>query len=653
MNQQRKDDPNMHKKILRILTLALAILLLVTVLPQETFADDLEIKEIKNQITSTYKAAKRYSGRPSFSGYCASLVNWQLYLLGITEEKLGNNGNQEYDYFCKQSQTSGGYTVRAYPDERYNLKEALNFVSQDGTKKVYNMIVCFQSTNSAAGRRYGHAFLIHAIIDGIVYYSESSSVSVGGKYFPEGSAIAVSLEDFWQYYCKWDYEGLIYFGRKTYADECSAFTSNLYVSVNETTGLYSSPCTSELDPRSKYRYDVQAGEKVHVIGLYRNTEGECWYELDDGHNGFIPASKTTLISMDYSDIHVSNIVSPLNLRAGNRFSLKGQISSDHNRIYTVRAQIYQVEGDKLIQMDSATAMVDGNDYTLNGSSLSSNLAFRKLKKGTYLYMLAAVVGNYYCENGEVKLQWKTVPLWQARFEVTSSYKGANSVQFDANGGQIEMNQVEHAHGTPVGELPMPQRPGYRFQGWSTDKEGLNMVSANHVIEQNTVLYAQWTVDKNTQGWFPVDGTWYYLSGGQAHEGFFQDSGLVYYAEKGTPITGWKTVDGKHYYFGRNGVMQTGLLEVDGIRYLLGEDGAAMTGWAEVDGYTCYLNPNGSFCSGWQSIDGQLHYFDATSGKLVLTQNQSGNPFDFVVHDKNLASSLLDPILGLLSPVPGN
>ena len=100
-------------------------------------------------------------------------------------------------------------------------------------------------------------------------------------------------------------------------------------------------------------------------------------------------------------------------------------------------------------------------------------------------------------------------------------------------------------------------------------------------------------------------------------------------------------------------MQTGLLEVDGIRYLLGEDGAAMTGWAEVDGYTCYLNPNGSFCSGWQSIDGQLHYFDATSGKLVLTQNQSGSPFDFVVHDKNLASSLLDPILGLLSPVPGN
>ena len=86
MNQQRKDDLNMHKKILRIATLALAFLLLVTVLPQESFANDLEIKEIKNQITSTYKAAKRYSGRPSFSGYCASLVNWQLYLLSSHTE---------------------------------------------------------------------------------------------------------------------------------------------------------------------------------------------------------------------------------------------------------------------------------------------------------------------------------------------------------------------------------------------------------------------------------------------------------------------------------------------------------------------------------------------------------------------------------------
>ena len=110
---------------------------------------------------------------------------------------------------------------------------------------------------------------------------------------------------------------------------------------------------------------------------------------------------------------------------------------------------------------------------------------------TLSYMLAAVVGNYYCENGEIKLQWKTVPLWQARFEVTSSYKGASSVQFDANGGFVEMNQVECPKGTELGIPPLPQREGYRFLGWSTDPEGNNMIDRSFTVEQNTVLYAQW------------------------------------------------------------------------------------------------------------------------------------------------------------------
>ena len=103
----------MHKKILRIFSLALAILLLVSVLPQNISASEAEISEIRQQIISKYKLAKRYSGRDSFSGYCASLVNWQLYLMGITKEKLGNNGNQEYDYFCNLEYTSGGYRVHA------------------------------------------------------------------------------------------------------------------------------------------------------------------------------------------------------------------------------------------------------------------------------------------------------------------------------------------------------------------------------------------------------------------------------------------------------------------------------------------------------------------------------------------------------------
>ena len=155
----------------------------------------MQIKEIRDQITSTYKAAKKWSGRPSFSGYCASLVNWQLYLLGITEEKLSNNGNQEYDYFAKLTHTSGGYSVRAYSDNRFSLEEALNYVSENGTKNVYNMIVCFQSTNSAAGWRYGHAFLVHAILDGIVSASTASTTPrAAPSPFPSGNSAPTTAD---------------------------------------------------------------------------------------------------------------------------------------------------------------------------------------------------------------------------------------------------------------------------------------------------------------------------------------------------------------------------------------------------------------------------------------------------------------------------
>lgn len=643
----------MHKKILRILSLSLAILLLVSVIPQEISANDLEITEIRKQITSTYKAARRSSGHKSFSGYCASLVNWQLYLMGITEEKVSNNGNQEYDYFAKLNYTSGGYRVNAYPATRYDMEEALNLVSRDGTKDVYNMIVCFQSGNSAATRKYGHAFLVHAIIDGIVYYSESSSVSVNGKYYPEGSAIACPIKEFCEYYARWAvYEGLIYFGRKTYADECTYYPSNLYASVTESTGLYSSPCATQTDSRSKYRYDVMTGERVHVTGLYLNTAGEYWYQLEDGHEGYIPADKTSLISLDYSDVTATNITSPFNLRAGTRFGLKGQITSDHNRIYTIRAQVYSVNGEALEQVYSVTAMVDGLDYSLNGSSLSNNLAFRKLKKGTYQYQLAAVVGNYYYADGIMQLEWKTIPLWNSQFEVVSSRGGSSSVLFDANGGHAELNQLEVAKGTAIGSMPVPQRDGYVFAGWYTQREGGERIHEDHVIDANTVLYARWVINPSTSGWYPINGTWHYIHDGKTAPGFVEVDGLTYYTDdRGVPVTGWLTVDGKSYYFSSNGVMQTGLITVDDALHLMGEDGAAVTGWAEMNGMTCYLKNDGSVYTGWLTVDGDQHYFDAKTGALIMSHLEESAPYEYIIYDDVKAAALLESFLDFLNPAP--
>ncbi len=554
----------MHKKILRIISLALAILLLVGVIPQETAANEHEVSEIRKQITSTYKAAKNMSGRPSFSGYCASLVNWQLYLLGITKEKLSNNGNQEYDYFVKQDITSGGYRVNAYSANRYSMEEAMNLISRDGTKNAYNIIVCFQSTSSAAGRLYGHAFLVHAVIDGIVYFSESSAMSINGKYYPEGSAIAIPVKEFCEFYSRWaSYEGLVFFGKKTYADECSYFSSNLYATVTENAPVYSSPCTTETDARSQLRYELNAGERIHAVGLYQNPEGEFWYALDDGNSGYIPADKTAVISLDYSDIQAVDIAAPHNLRQGNSFSLKGQVLSDYNQIYTIRAQVYALDGETTSEVYSITDMVDGLEYNLQGSTLSSKLYFRKLSKGTYLYKLAAVVGNYYYADGAMQLEWKTIPLWNSQFDVVSSRGNTKKVTFDTNGGTTELNQREVSTGAAIGTLPAVQRSGYIFAGWYTQEDGGELVTDLTTVTADMVLYARWEADTSITGWFPVNGTWYYISEGVPYHGFIEADGLTYYTdENGVPVTGWADVEGVTYYFSESGVWQPNVIPTE-------------------------------------------------------------------------------------------
>ena len=96
----------MRKKFRRVLSGLLAALILLSAVPG-VFAAPSE-DEITKQIRNTYKKALSLFGRSSFDGYCGSLINAQLYLLGITSGVVHNNGNEEYDEYCDQDVTSGG-----------------------------------------------------------------------------------------------------------------------------------------------------------------------------------------------------------------------------------------------------------------------------------------------------------------------------------------------------------------------------------------------------------------------------------------------------------------------------------------------------------------------------------------------------------------
>lgn len=409
----------MHKKILRIFSLALALILVLGMIPTSTeAATTTEEQRILNQISTLYKQTLRYSGLASLHGYCGSMVNWHLYLLGITATVVGNDGNTEYDCYSKQEYTTGGYRVRPYSATEYTLEESLNAITYNGTRDVYNIVVGFERTNTVAGRIYGHTCMIHAIIDGVVYFSESYATMFNGKYYAEGAPITCSISEFAAYYAPWTvFEGVLYFGQKTYAESCDYYHAYLYATVTEGTVMYSSPCTEAVDDRSSAVRTLQSGERITVTGLYINPEGEYWYQVEDSSQGYVRADATQVVSMRYDDIKITYDKHIEELQT-DALIITGQIESKYNCIISVRTQLFRVYKSNT-HIKSVSTRVFGNNYNLAGSPLYSQLLLTELAVGSYFYEVAAIIGNYFYADGCLQTEWKTVVLDTQYFNIES------------------------------------------------------------------------------------------------------------------------------------------------------------------------------------------------------------------------------------------
>lgn len=74
-----------------------------------------------------------------------------------------------------------------------------------------------------------------------------------------------------------------------------------------------------------------------------------------------------------------------------------------------------------------------------------------------------------------------------------------TVYFDANGGEVDAESMPVLVGLPYGSMPVPERPGYTFQGWYTATEGGELMTneTEVAIEADQTLYAIWTVNDYT------------------------------------------------------------------------------------------------------------------------------------------------------------
>ena len=524
---ERKGGERMSGKTRRIVSFVLALVMIATLaVPQQVGAVSVSASGIERQIIRLYKEARSLTGRYSFDGYCGTLVNAQLKLLGITTKVVGNNGNQEYDCYAAQRVTSGGFRTQSFSAKSYTLLEALNALTEGGTVDVTNVLVGFQQTRSSAGRRYGHALMIHAIIDGTVYFMESYSLTIGGKYFREGSPVSCSIEEFARYYTATtiSFDGVVHFSQQGYADRCKAYPSNL--SVICTGGeLMSQPCETMIDKDSTLVRKLLDGEPLQVTGVYQNSMGEYWYRVGE-KDGYVRADRTRMESLILSDISITGTVAPTILRQGNGYQVKGVIASRFNSVYTVRAQVYKL-GEEQTPVLSVTDMVEGMYYDLSGSSVSKDLMFRTLPAGQYRYELAVIVDDHYVQAGQLNIGWETVELWSSEFQVVEESGELGIITLDAKGGSVALDQTVVPLDTPLQSLPVPQLAGSVFQGWYTE-DGVR-VEPHTVPQGDMTLYAHWIEETALyEAWNDHGKSLYYYSDGVTTMGSILVDGIVYY-----------------------------------------------------------------------------------------------------------------------------
>lgn len=530
--------------IKRAVALILCLMLITAVFPTAHAATEAEKAEICTQIRRDYSRTRYATGKSNLSGYCGLMVGWQLYYRGVNQWPVPLNGNRQFDYYKTMERTTGGHRVKAYAAQDYSFAEAMYAATDNGQRDVYNMLVGFQWTNTEAGTSYGHAVVVYAIIDGMVYFTEGFSTTLGGY---AGNPIVISIDRFIAYYDDWTrFEGLIVFGDKDYLKNCRHYPCNMFAETVQKAPIYSLPCAPETDEAdAALLRTVAAGERLLVTGLYKNTLGQFYYQVqDDGKTGYVAAQQLQPLRFNSEDITQQEIRVPVSLRTNTDFDVGGTVASQYSTLQGVRVEVTDQNGKPVINHLAEAA--DGS-ISLD-SAFNASLDLRIGEKGSYTYAMYADIRHYYVENGAVQTEDQRICIVNKSFRV----------------GNVLL-QVKQAGNAKV------QQPR---NGW--------------VYEQDTWYYYENNVPRT--GWFCYKGVDYYL----------QPDGAV--------TTGWAELNGRNRYFSETGAMRTGWLECPEGQYYLMSNGAAATGWFTGDGKKCYFNSNGIFQnSGWITDNGERYY----------------------------------------------
>ena len=518
----------MRKRILAMV-LTVALLMSVIVFPANA-ATSSEETALRQMITKTYKRLRATNGYDSYNGYCGKMAAYTLYYLGVDKKVHVHNGKDEYDAYKDLEKTTGGYMVETYPAAEYTLEEALNAISEGGTRDVYNILVGFQRTNTAAGKKYGHAVVIYGILNGNVYFTESF-VHLGVS---EGKPIVCTIAEFAKSYADWTtFEGVIHFGTKRYADFCTSYPADLFVKTTGETPVYSIPSTVDVEGYTANQLATALSkERLEVVGLYQNKAGQWFYEVNYGDViGYVEAEKTQVIRFNFQHT-ASGFNAPETLQKGKGFTVGGTVIAKQGGLSKLKIAITDRKGNELY---SCELQKDGAMASINKAA-SDMLKFSKLEMGVYTYTVTCDLVNNYVVGGELLTETETVTLVKKDFAV----------------GNVEV---------PTQQEQLPEAE--ILNGWQYDT-----ASGKWKFYENGALAQGWIFDNGADYYILEDGTAatgcveingenrYFTPSGVMRTGWYEtEKGTYYLLSNGAQAKGWHTVNGIPCYFGYNGLWQ--------------------------------------------------------------------------------------------------
>ena len=550
--------------------------------PQETTEETVlaepltEEEALCLQIEEDYKVVLEESGKESLGGFCGYTASLQLHHLGINSYFISFDGNKQYDHYSAEEKTSGGYTITSYSVEDYSMEDALNEITDSGKEDAYNLLVCFEWTNTEAGNIYGHTVLVYAILDGKVYFTESFETALGTK---EGEAIVVSIPEFVKYYDDWTtFEGIVVFGKKDDAVELKRTPTKFY-------GVSDKPVEikSDLPAPDKTLHTlrtVPAGERLLVTDVYQDEQGGIYYRVDDGGElGYVPGTDLTPVQFCIEDVELSDAAIPQALKKGKKFSLAGTVSATHSKLTGVTARIIDQTGTQVLSY--SPEKLHGK-FTLEGKEC--NLS--KLPKGEYYYTLTATCAYPYVKGDRVLLATVQIPLVNRFFYVETEPQEqiakASQEQTVEDGWSYE------------GGIWYYYKNGAPYSGWLKDGQ------IDYYLKEDGSV---------TTGKAKINGkTRYFSSTGAMRTGWMnQGEECVYLLRNGVKAKGLRKIDGKYYYFGTDGVMHAdSWVEYNGYRYCLTADGEALTGgWQELPEGRFFFHTDGRALMQSVEEDGQV------------------------------------------------